>query len=104
MKNKITLPEEAKQIKFNKTIQPLTLVCLTTNSNLMVYNLKNMDGLLILNLFNILNRTKITSFEYDLSHSLLFLGAENGKIYACNKSILDLQSNKKVKSVPNLQE
>lgn len=50
LKNKLTLPEEAKQVKFNKTIQPLTLVCLTSNSNILVYNLKNLDGMLLLNL------------------------------------------------------
>jgi hypothetical protein len=65
-----------------------------------------MDGLLTLNLNGILStfKTKISCLEYDLSHSLLFLGSESGKIYVCNKSILDIQSNKKMKSVPNVQE
>lgn len=106
LKNKITLPEDAKQIKFNLTINPLSLVVLTTNANILVYNLKNLDGLLTLNLNGILStfKTKISCFEYDLSHSLLFLGSESGKIYVCNKSVLDIQSNKKMKSVPNVQE
>lgn len=82
LKNKIIIPEEAKQIKFNITINPLSLVVLTLNANILIYNLKNIDGMLTLNLNNVLSvfKTKITSFEFDLSHSLLFLGSDSGKV------------------------